>query len=145
MKCLGNMEKHDRGTMQKNGFLAPWHQAATLAALGFLASNYFTVVSHGPFNPPICTKQYREGNAALRNIMTVVLRTFCSSVNTTQRVKTRVSSRLEAGFNGKPDRISWLKNFWCWKLKAFFEKEKEEQKNERCGCGVTSMLCTFTV
>ena len=38
-----SVEKHSRGTRRKIGFLAPWHQAATLAALvvlGFLASNY---------------------------------------------------------------------------------------------------------
>lgn len=43
------------------------------------------------------------GDAALRNIMTMVLRAFCNSVGLTQRVKTRAqaSSRFEAGLNGR--------------------------------------------
>lgn len=52
--------------------------------------------------------QLREGNAALRNIMTMVLRAFCSFVGTTQSAKMRAqaSGRFEAEFDVKIDCTS---------------------------------------
>ena len=82
----------------------------------------------------------QEGKAALRSMMIVIFRCYRGCVDHSRCQNTDSGlNGFEAGSNGQADPRS--------RGLGFFDtiRKERDRENERCGCGVTAMLCTSIV